>query len=57
MKLFFTTEARRAQSFFFFKNREMPIFENLSASGTQGTTLRETTGWFFFGGISRRRKN
>jgi hypothetical protein len=57
MKLFFTAEARRAQRLFFFKNREMPIFENRSACGTQGTIYREATGWFFFGGISRQRKN
>jgi hypothetical protein len=57
MKLFFTTEARRAQRLFFFKNREMPIFENRSACGTRGTTIRQATGWFFFGGISRQRKN
>jgi hypothetical protein len=35
----------------------MPIFENRSACDTQGTTIREATGWFFFGGISRQRKN
>jgi hypothetical protein len=57
MKLFFTTEAQRAQSLFFFKNREMPIFENRSACGTRATPVREATGWFFFGGISRQRKN
>jgi hypothetical protein len=57
MKRFFTTLARRARSPFFFKNRETPIFENLSACGAQGTTIREATGWFFFGGISRQRKN
>jgi hypothetical protein len=54
-KRHFTTEARRAQRFFF-KNREMPIFENRSACGTQGTTIPEATGWIFFGGISRQRK-
>jgi hypothetical protein len=41
----------------FFKNRETPIFENLSACGTQGNPIREATDWFFFGGISRQRKN
>jgi hypothetical protein len=56
MKLFFTTEAQREQSLFFFKNREIPIFENLSACGTYGPYIREATGWFFFGGISRQRK-
>jgi hypothetical protein len=35
----------------------MPIFENLSACGTYGPYIREATGWFFFGGISRQRKN
>jgi hypothetical protein len=57
MKLFFTTEAQRAQSLFFFKNREIPIFENLSACGAYRPYVREATGWFFFGGISRQRKN
>jgi hypothetical protein len=41
----------------FFNNRKTPTFENRSACGTRGITLRETTGWFFFGGISRQRKN
>jgi hypothetical protein len=57
MKLFFITEARRAQRLFFFKNRETPIFENRSACGTRIITIREATGWFFFVGISRPRKN
>jgi hypothetical protein len=57
MKLFFTTEAQRTQSLFFFKNREIPIFKNLSACGTYGPPIRQATGWFFFGGISRQRKN
>jgi hypothetical protein len=57
MKLFFTTEAQRAQSLIFSKNREIPIFENLSACGTYEPYIREATGWFLFGGISRQIKN
>jgi hypothetical protein len=57
MKLLFTTEAQRAQSLFFFQNREIPILENLSACGTYGPPIRAATGCFFFGGISRQRKN
>jgi hypothetical protein len=33
---------------FFFINRGIAIFENRSACSTQGTPVREATGWFFF---------
>jgi hypothetical protein len=59
MEFFFTTEARRAQRLFFSKIGrcrflKIPLPAGPSAPGE--SLIREVTGWFFFGGISRQRK-